>query len=308
MPIHEHVREFAGRPVREYDPDEGIVDPVGAAQRLAQPYDDAMTFAERLARFLDDPAARQVEAIVVGPWWRVDYTDPSEVVAGLTAARDRLPALRALFVGDIIGEECEISWIQQEDVTPLLDAFPRLEHFRVRGGTGLELRPDSHDGLRSLVIESGGLPAEVVRSVAAARLPRLEHLEFWLGEENYGGDVTVEDLAPILAGEAFPELRSLGLRDSETADALAAALAEAPVLRRIEVLDLSLGNLGDEGALALLKGGALPGLKRLDIHHHYVSDEVLDGLKALGIDLNADDRKEPDKDGAVEYRYIAVSE
>jgi hypothetical protein len=174
----------------------------------------------------------------------------------------------------------------------------------VRGAEGLAVGPVRHEGLRTLVIESGGLPAAVVRSVCAAEFPNLEHLELWLGSEGYGGDATPEDLAPILAGTAFPRLKYLGLRDCEWADALATALADAPVLRRVETLDLSLGNLGDEGAVALLSGGNLSGLKRLDIHHHYVSDEVLDGLKATGVDLNADDQRDPSDDD----RYIAVSE
>ncbi len=46
------------------------------------------------------------------------------------------------------------------------------------------------DSLVALTIESGGLPAAVVREVASAHLPALEHLELWLGEENYGGDAT----------------------------------------------------------------------------------------------------------------------
>src|SRR3954447_26335336 len=66
-------------------------------------------------------------------------------------------------------------------------------------------------------------------------------------------------------------------------------------------LSYTRGPWGDEGALALLRGGSLTGLRRLDIHHHYVSDEVLDGLKALGIDLDADDRKEAEDDDDARY-------
>ncbi len=178
----------------------------------------------------------------------------------------------------------------------------------MRGAEGLAIGSIRHEGLKTLVIESGGLPAEVVRSVCAAEFPNLEHLELWLGSEGYGGDATTEDLAPILSGSAFPRLKYLGLRDCEWADALASALADAPVLRRIETLDLSLGNLGDEGAVALLSGGNLSGLKRLDIHHHYVSDEVIDGLRGTGVDLNADDRQEADEYNGQTHRYIAVSE
>ena len=55
----------------------------------------------------------------------------------LINARGRLTGLRGLFLGDIPYEDCEISWINQTDLTPLFAAFPRLEHFRSRGGEGL---------------------------------------------------------------------------------------------------------------------------------------------------------------------------
>ncbi len=309
MTISEHVEEFAGLPVRDFDPDEGLTDPAKTAYRLALTYDaaeDGATMGGLLSRLFDDPACEKVAALVIGDWNPIENeAGAAEIVASLAAACDRLPGLRAIFLGDITYEECEISWIRQTDITPILEAYPRLEQLRVRGAEGLSIGEVHHDSLEALIIESGGLPRSVVRAVAAADLPNLEHVELWLGSDGYGGDSTVEDLTPILSGAAFPRLKYLGLRDCEWADALATALADAPILRRIETLDLSLGNLGDEGAVALISGGNLSGLKRLDIHHHYVSDEVIDGLKDTGVELNADQRQEsPDDDD----RYIAVSE
>ncbi len=325
MAISEHIEEFAGRPVRDFDPDEGLTDPAKTAYRLALTYDaaeDGATMNALLDRMLEDPACGQVEALVIGNWNPIENeSGAAEIIAALAAGSDRLTGLKALFFGDITYDECEISWIRQTDVTPILEAYPHLEHLRVRGGADVEgvsattpsevaeqLRARGeihHGGLKTLIFESGGLPKSIVRSVSAAELPNLEHLELWLGSGYYGGDATIDDLAPILSGTAFPRLKYLGLRDCEWADALATALADAPILRRIETLDLSLGNLGDEGAVALISGGNLSGLKRLDIHHHYVSAEVIDGLKDTGVDLNAEDaRDESDDDG----RYIAVSE
>ncbi len=255
---------------------------------------------------LDDPACGQVAALVIGGWNQVDNeAGTEEIVATLAAASDRLTGLKALFLGDITSDEWEISWIIQSDVTPILEAFPALEQLRVRGGEGLALGEVHHEGLKTLIFESGGLPRLVVRAVVAADLPNLEHLELWLGSDGYGGDSTLEDLAPILSGTVFPRIKYLGLRDCERADALATALADAPILRRIETLDLLLGNLGDEGAVALISGGNLSGLKRLDIHHHYVSDEVIDGLRDTGVELNAEERQDASDD---DDRYIAVSE
>ena len=89
-----------------------------------------------LARFVADPGAEKAPGLVIGIWESA-FEDPAgarRIVAALVAARDRLPALRALFLGDITCDECEISWIQQTLVSPILAAYPALECLRVRSG------------------------------------------------------------------------------------------------------------------------------------------------------------------------------
>jgi hypothetical protein len=242
-------------------------------------------------------------------WGGVDSVDQNSapIVEALVAARDKLPNLKHLFLGDIVTEENEVSWIQQSDVSPLFEAYPQLEEFRVRGSNDLSFGTLKHKNLKTLTIECGGLPVRVLREICAAKLPALEHLELWLGEERYGWDGTVEDLQPLLTGKLFPKLRYLGLRDSSIADAVAAAVAKAPVLKKIRVLDLSLGNLGDEGARALVESPAVAKLEKLDIHHHFVSDNIVAQLKALGIEIDASQHMKP-WDFDPDYRYIAVSE
>jgi hypothetical protein len=309
MTISENLTKFYDRAVVDYDPDAGLADS-GAAVRLRLDYDyDGATFTDLYMRFLKEPAAGGVEALVIGMWNPAQEGDTAErVVENLVSTRERLPALKALFLGDITYEENEISWIEQTDISPLFTAFPQLEVLGVRGGNGLSLGRPSHPKLRTLTVEAGGLPRRVVREVCAADLPALEHLELWLGAENYGGDATLDDLAPILSGRLFPRLTTLALRDCEWADDLAVALVDAPVLARIKSLDLSLGNLGDRGALALAAAPVAAGLQSIDIHHHYVSDEAVAKLNALGPHINAEGRKEPDTWDDEEHRYIAVSE
>lgn len=312
MTINEHAEEFAGLPVRDYDPEEGIGDPSGSAYRLSYSWDDAEdagSLVERLAQFLEDSNAGQVGALIIGAWQGDDSSTSSEsIVEALVAARETLASLRGLFLGDITSEENEISWIEQSDVTPLFDAYPALEHFRVRGGTGLVFGTLRHANLRSLVVESGGLDERVVRGIAASELPALEHLELWLGTDGYGRTAGVADLAPILQGDRFPSLRYLGLRNCENADEIARAVAQAPVLAKLRVLDLSLGDLGDDGALALAASPDVARLESLDIHHHFVSEEAVARLKRLGISIDASDRKVTEDWGGEDHRYIAVSE
>jgi hypothetical protein len=311
MSIGQNLRTFHSRDVVDYDPDSGFAGgAVTPRLRLGyEAHEDGETFSDLYSRFLREPAAGGTEALVIGMWNRYMEGDTAErVVENLVSTRDRLPLLKALFIGDITGEENEISWIEQTDVSPLFTAFPQLEVLGVRGGNGLSLGRPSHPKLKTLIVETGGLPQHVVREVCTADLPALEHLELWLGTEEYGGNATVADLAPILSGGLFSRLTTLALRDCEWADDLAVALADAPILSRIRSLDLSLGNLGDRGALALAAAPAAAGLESIDIHHHYAGDEAIAKLMALGPRINAKERAEADRWDGEEHRYIAVSE
>ena len=246
--LSEHATEWLGYPVENFDPEGGTPDYRNKVYRIASEYDgDPLT--DLLGRFLDGPGSQENPAIILGMFGGDDMqADSGPVVEALVAVRDRLPKLRGIFLGDIISEECEISWINQSNVSPLFRAYPNLEHFRVRGTNGLELGEIHHAKLKSLVIESGGLDVGVLREAVVEDLPGLEHLEIWLGSDNYGGNITLSDLEPVLSGKRFPKLKYLGLRDSEFQDEIAAAIARAPILARLETLDLSLGTLSDEGA------------------------------------------------------------
>ncbi|MEU9478040.1 STM4015 family protein [Streptomyces sp. NPDC048191] len=318
MTIGDHLQSFHGLPVYAFPgPGEKPVlpEPEGFAWRIAADvYDAEEEWTAAFARFLDTVDTSRVRALIVGAWGEAYDSDSAPVVEALLGARDRLPALRAVFLGDMVMEESEISWIQQTDVTPLLAGFPELEEFGVRGGSELSFPAVHHTGLRRLTMEAGGLPAEVVRGVGASDLPALEHLDLWLGTPDYGGDSEVTDLEPLLSGARLPRLRHLALRNSEMQDAVAAALASAPVVARLETLDLSMGVLTDEGAAALLGGQPLTHLKKLDLHHHYISDPVLDRirqtLEPAGVELDldrGDAEEDTDGDGTV-WRYVAVGE
>ncbi|GAA0917230.1 STM4015 family protein [Streptomyces thermoalcalitolerans] len=270
------------------------------------------SFEERWNRFLDSVDPAGVRAIVVGAWVEPSQCDSREVVQHLVDARDRLTALRAVFIGDIEMEEAEISWIMQSDVTPVLEAYPLLEELGVRGGTDLRFPAVRHQHLRTLRFETGGLPGEVVRGVAASELPALEHLEMWLGVEDYGGDATVADLAPLLAHGRFPALRHLGLQDSEIQDEIAAAVASAPVVAQLTSLDLSMGTLSDTGAEALLNGQPLTHLEHLNLEHHFLSESMIERIRAAfasaKTEVNLEDPQTPERWGDEEWRYVAVSE
>lgn len=309
MTINEHISTFAGLPVRAFDPHtDPPRDPSRFAWRVDTDYDGAEELFElRLSAFLESAWVGQVRALIIGQWGEA-YENPAPV-ARLVAAADRLTGLRALFLGEMILEESEISWILQDDVTPVLVAYPELEVLTIRGSQGLGLKPVRHERLRELTIQTGGLPAEIVRAVGDCELPALTHLELWLGTSNYGGDANVEDFAQILTGGRLPALTYLGLRNAELADQVAAAVAGAPVLARLKTLDLSLGLLSDVGATALLAGQPLTHLSLLNLEHHYLSEPVQDRLNAelvpMGVTVDLSDGGDPDNE---EDRYIHVAE
>lgn len=302
--ISENKTTWLGLPVFDFTPDTPVIP--GTIYRLRVGYDTEIPFSELLAKYLNDDRAAGAKGLIIGSWSGDDPTmDSAEIVKLLVDAAPRLPNLEGIYFGDIISEENEISWITQSDVSPLLKAYPRLQHFAVRGGTGLSLGGGfRHESLRSLVVETGGLPRSVLLQVLSLDLPELEHLELWLGTEDYGWDGSVADLQPLIDGGLFPNLKHLGLRDAQAADDVAAALAKSAILDRIVSLDLSLGCLTDVGAQHLLDAPAARQLLNLDLHHHYCSTEMMEKLKGAFPGVNLNEQEKVDEYGP----YVSVGE
>lgn len=322
MSFSHHITEFAGRPVVDFPADPELdtpaeaADPGAVAWRLDCNKDEYfdVDFPELLADFLDRVPSTAVEALVTGQW--VEWCeDDCTVVDDLVAVAGRLPSLRALFVNDLVDEQSQPSWIYVPQLTPLLEIFPQLAELWVRGtpdgmvrddATRPLIAPAKHAALRTLVLQSGGLPASTIRALAECEFPELTHLEIYLGHPRYGGDATIEDLAPLLEAGRFPRLRHLGLKDSMIQDEVAAAVARAPIVAQLESLDLSLGTFGDEGAAALLAGQPLDHLRELDLGHHYLSAPMQSRLRQAWPSVRIGLADEQQEDGW--GRYIAVAE
>jgi hypothetical protein len=304
--ISEHAENIGSLKIVDFKSGAALKDLATTAYRLRLDYDEVeggATMTALLSEYVESKGSEKTHGLVIGSWCG-DGADSSDIVEALVTLSEKLPNLRMLFMGDIVVEENEISWIPQSDMSPLFNAFPNLEYFRVRGNTGLALGRIKLAHLKSLIVETGGLSVSIIRDISQSELPALEHLELWLGTDNYGWDGSVDDLKPILSGELFPKLKYLGLRDSEIADEIAQALAKAPILNRIETLDLSMGTLSDVGGEALLAAPGLKKLKYLDLHHHYLSNGVMKKLAGLSINVNIEEKEEGDEDD----RYVSVSE
>lgn len=305
MTVSSNLNVFLNKKVENYNPATGIVNPESVVYRVSVGYDDEETMTDKLDAFVTDPKAGEVKELIIGMFSDDASDDTKDLTDLLVSMKTTLTNLRAIFIGDMTYEECEISWIQQSDMTPLLNAYPDLTHFQVRGGEGLRFTNLRHHSLKTLIVETGGLHPETVADIMNAELPQLENLSLWLGSDSYGFASKVSDFDPILSGATFPNLLQLGLMNSELQDEIAIAVAQSSILKQLDVLDLSMGILSDAGGRALLQSPHLKSLSYLNLRHHFLSDEVMQQLKATGLNINLDDQEDGEDE---DDRYIEVSE
>ena len=197
----------------------------------------------------------------------------------------------------------------QGDYSRLWQALPGLKHLTIQGSTGLKLGNIEHAGLESLEIICGGLPMDVLKSIAQAKLPDLRKLVLYLGVDEYGFDGSVEEIEAALAEMHFPKLEYLGLLDSEMQDELVPVALACPLAKQLTTLDLSCGTLTDKGGALLLAGVVdLPKLQKLDLHHHFLSDEMMAKLSALPITVDVSEQNTPDEYDGELYYYALITE
>lgn len=115
------------------------------------------------------------------------------------------------------------------------------------------------------------------------------------------------------AGSKLEKAKSLGVPVLSEADMLSlfgessddVSQGTGSVLDRITVLDLSMGTLSDVGAEALLNNPKILQLEKLDVHHHFMTDEMMEKLRGLAIEVDVSDQEE---DEDPDWRYPSVSE
>lgn len=269
-------------------------------------FEEGKRMETEIERLSSSPEAATLTSLTIGDWGQA-YEQSSEVVVeALVKHKASFPALRKLFIGDMSYEECEISWINQTDLSPLLPAYPELQSLTAQGGTDLRLSQLQHDKLEELIIITGGLSKAVLADIAASHLPNLRKLELYLGVDNYGFDGELEDILPLIEPGKFPKLTYLGLKNSEIQDEIAQAVADAPILDQLDTLDMSLGTLSDEGAEAILASERVKGLKHINLSYHYMSDEMMDRLKNSGLPVDVSDQQESADDD--DWRYPSITE
>lgn len=254
---------------------------------------DAKTMAKEIA---DDLELPKLEEIIVGCWGEAYENDVQSILDVFVEQKEKFLHVKSLFIGDMDYEECEVSWIKQGDYSRLWNALPNLEQLTIKGSSELVLGDICHENLKSLEIICGGLPKSVIRTIAEAHLPKLEKLNLYIGIEDYGFDGEGKDLEALLTHvKTFEKLNYLGLGDSEIQDEIAELVMRSGLAERLEVLDLSNGTLSDKGGQILLAHREdLAHLKKLDLHHHFMSEKVMKQFSSLGIEVDLSEKNEND--------------
>ena len=280
--------------------------------------DHDFSITEALELLLDHPSSLLLENLVIATerasGWSSTDNDRSAVGVRELALIDRYRPyrLRSLTINDrwstqVTGDKpsChDISWFTVAGMGSLSRGAPELSELTLYAGDFLDLEELELPHLRSLAIRTGGLRRSRLAALLDRPWPAIDRLELWFGREQYGADVDVPDLRPILDGTAFPNLRWLGLMNAEFTDELCAELYRAKVLPQLEGLSLAMGCLSANGASHVIAhGGVYRHLRELDLSKQLLDDRSLESLGRVLPQANLRAQR-----GNRHYRYAMIGE
>jgi len=282
------------------------------------------SLAEALDLLLRHPSGRFLTEITF-----VFNGDPNEddLQSLIDLLEKRAPAsLRKLHFGDFqyagpssptATGTTEISWYSIGNLAKLWKAVPKLQTLITQCGSsestisnvGMKLGTLELPELVHAEFRTGGLEKANAKAIAAGKFPKIEHLEIWYGDDNYGGDAGPKEVQLLLDRTDLPALRYLGLKNAVFTDELVVPLAKSKLLKQLEVLDLSMGCLTDAGAAEIAKhADAFGHLAKLDVSACYLTDAGIAALKGVAKRVVADEQREIDDPEDPESRYPSVAE
>lgn len=269
-------------------------------------YENGKSAETMVEDILTDPEFPELEELIIGGWGGEYENDCQPILDAIAETPEKFSHITKLFVGDMDFEVCEVSWIMQGNYSRIWKAMPQLKELTIKGSMDLTLGEIEHENLESLTIICGGLGQDVIKEIEKAKLPGLKKLLLYIGIEDYGFDGSVDTIKDLLANSDFPKLDYLGIVDSEIQDELTEVVLDCKYIDRIETLDLSCGTLTDQGgSLLLAKLPELSNIRKLDVHHHYLSDEMMEKLEKLSIETDVSEQEEADEwDGKLWYNAM----
>ncbi len=237
---------------------------------------DAPGVAALADELLAHPSAHFLRRLVIGPLGTPGEYNYIDVVGAI--ARRGHARLEELVLGDF-GPAMELAFSRAGDVSPLLAAAPRLRRLALRAGS---LRFESalgHAALRELSVTVATISERNLGRLLEARLPALESFELSCPGLDLGG----AELAAMLRGAAMPRLRRLALRGTVGTLRALEEILGSPLMPRLEVLELTGGDLDDRAAesLATIRAPRLRHLARLDVSGNPMSEAAARRLSQL---------------------------
>jgi uncharacterized protein (TIGR02996 family) len=161
------------------------------------------------------------------------------------------------------------------DLAPLARALPRLRRFSLESTAAPNLAGARFPVLRDLVLDCAAMATPDYEQLA--RFESLERLELVVGSEAQSEDIHA------LLGYPFPNLRHLALRGMAFGDRVLPVLAESPLVRRLESLDLSTSDISAVEHLA-----AFAHLAELDLSKTLIPPHVCLDLERAHAFVTAD--------------------
>lgn len=264
-----------------------------------------------LEDIMGDEEFSSLEEILVGCWGEAWDDSCQPLIDGIIENKDKFSHIKSLYFGDMDYEDCEVSWIIQGDYSKLWGALPNLEKIIIKGSTDLELGEIVHDNLKELQIICGGLRKDLIESIQKAKLPNLESLTIYIGSDWYGFDGDISTIKTFLEESDFPKLTHLGVEDSEIQDEVAECVFGSKYMSQITSLSLANGTMTDKGGEHILaKLPDFPNIKELDLHYHYMSDDMVEKLEKLAeeksIELDISEQEEAYDSGDGDLCYTAM--
>ena len=260
--------------------------------------------AEDLNAMLSLPIARFIQKLELGPVPGEEEMSLG-VLSEVLAQKKGSPTLRELYLGETGDWDISSTSTEISDIAKL---FPRLEKLTLRGGR-IEVKNLDHPELKSLTVETGGLSKGDLKVITSMKAPKLESLSIWFGDEEYGGNCSFKDIAPILDGSAWPKLKHLGLMNCAFVDEIAAALPKSKVIKQLTSLDLSMGCLGDADIDKMVASKeAFTKLESLNVEDSALTNASKPKVKVLAKTVNFGKDHEPERAGPDAYRFVSVGE
>jgi len=260
-----------------------------------------------LNKMLNDKKLPDIKQLTIG-CWDFESGDCQELVNGMIANKDKFAHVEELFWGDIDMEESEISWIEQTDLAPLIDIFPKLQKLIIKGTNNLKIGVKNRSTLKSLEIVSGGLPSSVVEEIIKSSFPNLERLRLFVGVDDYGFDGSADTFAPLFSKAKFPKIKDFGIINSDLQDDFVKMVLESDILPQLEILDLSCGVLTDKGGQMLLDNiNKIEHLQFIDMKYNYLSEEMCKKLRKLPVKVDVSD-PQGDEDDEDDWKYPMITE